>query len=136
MGRISSVNRGRGRKIRWRKSRIKNDVGEEYQVVGNFIHPCWFQKWIWGTSSRTSLMRWRRSSPSTPRKSVSSTPVLTGSTYGFAKISRKLANLGCHSFNVFFYTNYRNYNAHMSRLILSKVSFWWKYFTQHVRIMY
>ena len=35
-GRISSGGKGKGKKIKiW-----KNGAGEEYQVVGNFIHPC------------------------------------------------------------------------------------------------
>ena len=39
MGRISSEEEGKGRKSRFLK---KNGVGEEYQVVGNFMQP-WFK---------------------------------------------------------------------------------------------
>ena len=43
LGRISSREYGKGTKISGEKINIfKNVVGEEYQVVGNFIHPCWW----------------------------------------------------------------------------------------------
>ena len=38
LGRISSWKEGKGTVILGKKRDLKNGVGEEYQVVGNFIH--------------------------------------------------------------------------------------------------
>ena len=41
LGRILSEENGKGTEISGKKIKMfKNGVGEEYHVVGNFIHPC------------------------------------------------------------------------------------------------